>query len=192
MAKALDIEGADKAPGASSKPGGPSQGQEDQANDGKAFQSVLDTGDASTLKLAAVKAYPVPPIKGGAPQSLTKFQANFGQANGQMQKIRSDARKEIATATDPNVRRALLNAGAATPGELLKGEMVVNGVKVPITPADLDIWKTMVFTSTTQFVAACNGDPDTVYAIAEKYGVTADDFEAWVKQQGLLLKVNGL
>ncbi len=197
MAKALDIPGSEKPIGASAKPGGPSFSEEDRATEGKSFQTILDTGSAETLKLAAAKAYPLPKVK-RVPQSLTKFQENFGQPNGQMQKIRADARKEIGTlasyddATAALLKPALLNAGVATPGEILKGEMDIGGVKVPILPGEIDPWKAMAFQSTAQFVNACSGDPDTVYSLAEKLRVTRDDFEPWVKQQGLLLKRNGL
>jgi hypothetical protein len=194
VAEALGIEGADKPAGASAKPGGPTQTEEDMATKGKAFQSVLDTGDAGMLKIAGVKEYPLPRVK-SVPQPLTRFQENFGQRNGQMQKIRSDARKEIAVATDANVKRALLNTGIATPNELLKGSMVVDGVTIPIASADIDIWKAMVFVSTTQFEQACSTDDGTemLYMIAEKYGISSnDDFDIWINQQRLLLKVNGL
>jgi hypothetical protein len=194
VASTLGLEGASEPPGPASKPGGPSIPALDQAKDGKDFQVVLDGGDKGALKLAAVKAYPA---GSKSPQSLTKFQASFGQANGSMPKIRGDARKDLVAMTrsgqlDQTTRTALLNTGAASPGELLRGAIVENGVTIPIKPEEVDIWKTMVFTSTIQFRKAYNDDRAMLRSLSKMYGVQDADFAVWAKQQGLLLKVNGL
>lgn len=199
MAKMLDLEGADKPLGATSKPGGPSFQQEDNATAGKAMQGALESGDQQVLKVMAAVSYadPLPRLK-DRPQSIGKFKENFGQRNGLMPKIRAQARNEIATLSRFSVgdqaalKTALLNQGIATPRELLAGEMVVNGAAIQFTPKELDIWKTMVFTSTAQFENACLSDSRMVRSIGKLYGVTDEDSDVWIDQQKFLLKANGL
>jgi len=194
VGKAMGVDGADKPQTGIGTPGGPTVPQVDQAEDGKAFQVALEYGSTEMIRTAAAKAYPASP-KG--PKSVVEFQSSFGAKNGQIPKIRNRARQELAAGlgygADQPTKQALLRSGAATPRELLEGSMDVGGMKIPISTSDVDIWKTMVFASTVQFQGAVLNDPETVYKIAEKYGVQSDeDFDAWVKQQGLLLKVNGL
>lgn len=196
IGKAMEIPGADKPISGLGTPGGPNVTQINQAEEGKAFQTVMEYGSTELLRTAVAKWYTAGK---GAPDAVVEFQANFGAKNGRIQKIRAEAREELAAGLgygapgQEATKKTLLLAGAATARELLVGEMEVNGMKIPILPSDVDIWKTMVFQSTAQFEQACATGIGVVYDIAERYGVQSDeDFEAWVKQQDLLLKVNGL
>ena len=196
IGKAMEIPGADQPVSGIGTPGGPTVTQTNQAEDGKAFQVTLEYGSPEAIRMAAAKLYPAGK---GALDSVTEFQANFGAKNGKIPKIRAQARQELVdglgygTPEGQQTKRALLLAGAANAKELRDGVMDVGGMKIPIAPSDVDIWKTMVFQSTKQFEQACSTGYNVMYDIAERYGVQSDeDFEAWVKQQELLLKVNGL
>lgn len=206
---------------AAAKPEGPTVQQvttgERQKAESVKLQRAIVNGNPQVISAAAKPLYqwqneglPYPP------RGLKQFRNSFGKDAAGVEAARREARKNLGISlangywsteglkvnvptspeVDPLYKRALLSTGAATPNELLSGEMelidmdeagTAFSVKMPVTPEDVDPWKTRFFRSDYEYDAWLQQEP-SLRALASRYGISEEDFNDWKGQQMALLK----